>query len=104
MACKLTREGGGVFSAPIGSKIAIDVRSDTPAQTVRISYAGEQDGEAPFEFKVKEGRHVALLVALGAEESQRMTLVEVSGDEDCTLKRFTWSSTNFSTSIIVKGT
>ena len=104
MACKLKREPGGTFTAPVGSKIEIDVRSDTPAQTVRITYAGEQDGEGPFEFKVKEGKHVVLVVALGLEENQRMTLVEIAGEDECALKRFTWSSTNFSTAIAVKGT
>lgn len=103
MSCTLTREPGGVFTAPVGSQVEIDIRSERPAETVRISYAGDQDGEAPFEFTVKEGKHVVLVVALGVEERQRMTLVEISGEDECPLKRFTWSTTNFSTSIAVKG-
>lgn len=103
MACKMTRERGGSFTAPIGSKITIDIRSDQPAETVRIIYGGEQDGETPFEFRVKGGKHALLVVALGAKQDQRMTLVELSGQQECALKRFTWSSTHFHTAINVEG-
>jgi hypothetical protein len=105
MACKLKREPGGAFSAPAGSKIAVNIRSDKPAQTVSISYAvDQQDSEEPYEFTVRKGSHVLELVALGVEENQRMTLVEVSEDKDCPLKKFSWSSEHHKTAIDVKGT
>lgn len=103
MACKLTRVPGGGFEAAVGSKIIVDVRSEDPASTVRIAYAGEQDGEPPFEFRVKKGRNLLLLVALGVSQDQRMTVVEVDGDNDCPLKRFSWSSTNFHTALAIEG-
>lgn len=103
MSCKLTRKAGGTFTAPVGSKIEVAIRSDDPAATVRITYGGEQDGESPFEFRVKKARTLLLVVALGATQDQRMALVEVAGGEECVLKRFTWSSHNFYTAIAIEG-
>lgn len=103
MACKLVRQPGGTFTAPAGSKITIAVRSDQPARTVRITYAGEQDGDAPFEFRVRKGRNLLLVVAVGVAQDQRMLVVEVDGATDCPLKRFSWSSTHFHTTLPVEG-
>jgi hypothetical protein len=103
MACKLTRKPGGTFVAAVGSKIVVDVRSDRPAATVRIAYAGEQDGEAPFEFRLKKGRHMLLVVALGLNREDIMTVVEVDDEDDCPLKRFAWSSEHFLTTLAIEG-
>jgi hypothetical protein len=103
MACKLTRIPGGTFTARAGAKVEVDVRSDEPASTVRIIYAGDQDGEAPFEFTVKEGRHLLLVVALGVNNQQRMNVVEVDGEDDCQLKRFSWSTSRFHTTLPIEG-
>jgi hypothetical protein len=102
MACKLTRIAGGTFQGRTGARVAVDVRSDARAKTVRIAYAGEQDGQAPFEFTVKRGLNQLLVVALGVQDGQKMTVVEV-GTDDCPLRRFAWSTTHFFTAITIQG-
>jgi hypothetical protein len=83
--------------------VRIDLRSEKPATLVRIFYAGEQDGDVPFEFTIKAGRQKLLLVASGAERNQRMRIVELSGRDVCQLRNFFWSPTNFSTVLDIEG-
>ena len=103
MACKLTRQADGSFQGKTGAKVQVDVRSDSAASAVRIAYAGEQDGEPPFEFKIKSGRNKLLVVALGVKNDQLMRVVEVDGANDCHLRNFFWSSTHFHTTLDIEG-
>lgn len=104
MPCKLARQPGGTFKARVGARITVDVRSDQPAETVHIFYAGEQDGEAPFEFVVQRGAFPLLLAAVGVEQDQRMLVVEDDGTEQgCPVKRFSWSRAHFHTTLVIEG-
>jgi hypothetical protein len=103
MPCVLRRRADGVFEAPAGKKVQVDVQSAQPATTVRLIYAGEQDGEAPFEFKIKAGRQKLLIVALGVTDDQMMRVVEVSGTTSCPLRKFFWSNTHFHTTLDIEG-
>ena len=103
MPCVLKRRPDGVFVGPTGKKVQVDIDSDQPASTVRIIYAGEQDGEAPFEFKIKAGLQVLLIVAVGVANDQLMRVMEVSGTQRCPLRKFFWSSTHFHTALEIEG-
>ncbi len=104
MACKLTRQPDGSFQAKTGEKVQVDVRSDDgAAKTVRITYAGEQDGAAPFEFETKADKNKLLIVAVGVKDDQKMEVVEVDGANECHLKNFFWSSTHFHTTLDIVG-
>lgn len=103
MPCSLERNDEGVFVGPKGKKVRIDVRSDTPASLVQLFYAGEKDGEPPFEFTIKAGKQKLLIVAAGMGGPQRMKIVELSGAEVCPLRNFFWSNTNFSTLLDIEG-
>jgi hypothetical protein len=103
MACKLTREEDGSFTGRNGQTVQVDVRSEDTASTVRIIYAGEDDGDAPFEFTIKPGRNKLLVAALGVDDNQRMRVVELDGDTVCPLKTFFWSTTNFHTTLDING-
>jgi hypothetical protein len=103
MPCVLRRRDDGVFEGPTGKKVRVDVVSAQPAATVRLIYAGEQDGEAPFEFKIKPGAQKLLIVALGVTNDQVMHVVEVSGNQNCPLRKFFWSSTHFHTMLDIEG-
>lgn len=103
MACSLERNDEGVFVGPTGRKVRIDVRSDKPAALVQLFYAGEQDGEPPFEFTIKAGKQKLLIVAAGVDRPQRMKIVELSGAAVCPLRNFFWSNTNFSTLLDIEG-
>jgi hypothetical protein len=92
-----------VFEAPTGKKVEINLESALPAKTVRLTYAGEEDGEAPFEFKIKAGPQKLLLVAVGVKNNQTMSVVEVSGNTSCPLRKFFWSNTHFHTTLDIEG-
>ena len=94
MACKLSRHKR-VFRGDTGSTVQVAVRSGSPASTVRIVYAGQPDGRSPFTFTIKEGKNKLLVQALGCDNGQRMTVVEVDDAKDCRLKNFRWSGNNF---------
>lgn len=103
MACKLTRQPDGSFQGKSDAKVQVDIRSDQPASTVRIIYAGVQDGDAPFEFKIKSGMNKLLIAAVGVKNDQRMRVVEVDGKNECHLRNFFWSSTHFHTTLDIEG-
>lgn len=103
MGCKLTRQPNGGFRGPAEERVRIDVRSDQPASVVRIAYAGEQDGDPPFEFLIRQGENKLLVVALGAQDGQKITVVELEGENACPLKRFFWSRTHFHTTLDIEG-
>ena len=103
MACSLTRLEDGSFRGKNGATVRVDIRSQDPASTVRIIYAGEEDGEAPFEFTIKPGKTKLLIAALGVENNQRMSVVELDGASECALKTFFWSSTHFHTTLDIEG-
>jgi hypothetical protein len=107
MACVLKRGDDGVFRGKSGQTVEIDVESDKPAVLVKLFYAGDQDGEAPFEFNVRKGRQKLLVVAAGVEtdedEPQHMRIVERSGGEDCFLRHFFWTPTHFHTTLDIEG-
>ena len=102
MACVLSRQNR-VFQGTVGSDVRIAVRSNTPAGTVRIVYAGDQDSTPPFTFKIKEGKHKLLVWAVGCESGQKMQVVEVDGRNDCRLRTFFWSGANFFTTLTIEG-
>ena len=102
MACVLSRHGR-VFQGLIGRNVEVAVRSQSPANTVRIAYAGSQDGTPPFTFAVQAGKNKLLVQALGCNNAQRITVVEVDGAVDCKLKTFRWSGTNFFTTMTIEG-
>jgi hypothetical protein len=103
MACTLIRQDDGTFAGKRGRTVRVDVQSDRPASVVRISYAGEQDGTAPFEFTVKPGRQKLLITALGVDNDQRMKVVEIAAGQPCHLKNFFWSATHFHTTLDIVG-
>lgn len=103
MACKLTRQADGSFQGETGANVQVDVRSNQPASTVRIIYAGDQDGDAPFEFTIKSGKNKLLIVAVGVTNDQKMRVVEVDGQNECHLRNFFWSSTHFHTALDIEG-
>ncbi|HYR83801.1 MAG TPA: hypothetical protein VE422_06965 [Terriglobia bacterium] len=103
MACKLTKQDNGSFRGDNGAVVTVGLRSDEPASTVRIIYAGEEDGEAPFEFTLKPGKSKLLIAALGIKNNQKMRVVELDGVTECPLKTFFWSSTHFHTTLDIEG-
>jgi hypothetical protein len=103
MAGMLTRRPDGIFEGPIGKTVRVDVRSKDPVRTVEIFYAGEVDGEAPFEFEIKSGRHKLLVVALGSDSDQKVNVVEIANDEEHHLRFFFWSTSHFSTTLTIEG-
>ena len=103
MGCRLTRQPDGRFRGRAGETVRIEVRSGDPANTVRIAYAGKQDGDPPFDFVIQQGENKLLVVALGAQDGQKMTVVEVEGENVCPLKRFFWSRTHFHTTLDIEG-
>ena len=102
MACVLSRQGR-VFQGETGSSVQVAVRSASPASTVHIVYAGEHDGTPPFTFTISTGKNKLLVHALGCNNGQRMTVVEVDGEHDCYLKNFFWSGNNFFTALTIEG-
>lgn len=103
MARQLTRQDDGSFQGNTNAIVQVDLRSEQPASIVRIVYAGEQDGAAPFEFRIKAGVNKLLLVALGVSDSQKMELVEADGANDWHLRNFFWSKTNFHATLEIEG-
>ncbi len=103
MAGKLIRQDDGSFQGKTDTLIQVDVRSEQPASMVRIAYAGEQDGAAPFEFQIKAGMNKLLVVALGVSDGQKMELVEAHGANDWHLRNFFWSKTNFHATLDIEG-
>ena len=99
----LTRRDDGIFEGKIGEKVEVDVRSDESVKTVRIFYAGEDDGSAPFEFVIKEGVNKLLVVALGAGSNQKVNVVELLDGNEHHLRFFFWSTMNFSATLTVEG-
>lgn len=102
MPAKL-KEHHGTFRAPVGSTITVEVRSDKPASTVRIIYAGQHDGAAPFQFTVKPGVNKLLAAAIGVRDGQEMRLVELDGAVENALRSFFWTSTSFHTTVNIEG-
>lgn len=103
MPSKLKRRDDGTFTGKTGAEVEVALRSESPASTVRIIYAGEEDGEAPFTFDIKRGENDLLIVAVGADEDQKMIVVEVTDGEDARLKSFFWSNTRFFTTLTIEG-
>jgi hypothetical protein len=103
MAGQLTRQDDGSFQGKTNATIQVDLRSDQPASMVRIAYAGEQDGAAPFEFQIKAGMNKLLVVALGVSDGQKMELVEANGASDWHLRSFFWSKSHFHATLDIEG-
>ena len=104
MARILSRQPDGSFKGKSGKNVQIRVRSsEGAAGTVRIVYAGEQDGKAPFNFTIKKEKHKLLVIAVGVEKVQRMQVVEVDGSEEYKLKHFYWSPAHFHTTLDIQG-
>lgn len=103
MARCLIRQSDGTFRGATGTMVRLEIRSDRPASTVRLFYAGDEDGEPPFEIRIRPGRNKLLVAALGAEDGQRLRVVEVDGAVDAHLKNFFWSSTHFHTTLDIEG-
>ena len=104
MACSLTRREGGVFTASSGQSVEIGLRSATPARIVRLTYAGTEDGDAPFSFTVKKGLNKLLIVAVGeSDDVQLMKVTEDPEGDACHLKNFFWSRTHFFTTLDIEG-
>lgn len=103
MACKLTNMEG-VFEGAAGETVTIEVRSEQPAEVVKIFYAGETDGEPPFQFQIKEGLHKLLVAAVGLEAGQKIRVVEVDAQgNECDLRNFFWSPDHFHTTLDIAG-
>jgi hypothetical protein len=104
MACKLTRRDDGVFIGKTGQTVEIGIRSTEPARIVRMTYAGTQDGEAPFTFKIQSGFQKLLVVAIGTGAGvQQMKIVEDPSGSMCHMKNFFWSPTHFHTTVDIEG-
>lgn len=104
MACNLTRGADGVFTGTTGKSVEIGLRSDTPAKIVRLTYAGTDDGAAPFNFTIKRGLNKLLIVAVGESSGvQLMKVTEDPGRNGCHLKNFFWSRTHFFTTLDIEG-
>jgi len=104
VACNLTRRDDGVFVGKTGRTVEIGIRSDQPASVVRLTYAGTEDGEAPFTFTIKKGLQKLLVVAIGVSTGvQLMRIVEDPDGDDCHLKNFFWSPTHFHTTLDIEG-
>lgn len=104
MPCNLKRrQSDGVFVGTTGRKIRIDVQSQAEASLVKLMYAGELDGEPPFEFTIKAGRQKLLIAAIGVDDDQLMKIVELSGGDACFLRNFFWSTTHFHTTLDIEG-
>lgn len=104
MACSLKRrQSDGVFVGTTGRKVRVDVESEQPAALIHLTYAGEGDDTAPFEFTIQKGQQKLLVVAAGVEDDQLMRIVELSGDEVCFLRKFFWSTTHFHTTLDIEG-
>ena len=104
MPCVLTRRSDGVFVGKTGRSVEIGVESAAPARLVRMTYAGKDDGEAPFEFKLVRGPQKLLIVAIGSSPGvQHMRILEDPDGTPCFLRNFFWSPTNFFTSLDIEG-
>jgi len=105
MACILTRRSSdGVFVGKTGKTVEIGIQSDHPARIVRLTYAGTQDGAAPFTFKIQSGIQKLLVVALGTGTGvQQMKIVEDPSGDNCRLRNFFWSPTHFHTTLDIEG-
>jgi hypothetical protein len=85
--------------------VTIDVVSEQAARVSHVFYAGEHDGEAPFEITIQAGLQQLLVVVLGeapAGLTQKVFVVE-QGAEDCQLRMFKWSTKRFSIALDVEG-
>jgi hypothetical protein len=103
MAFKLTRDpSDGTFHGETGQKVTIGCDSSAGASVVRIGYAGTEDGEAPFEFTIKKGKNV-LVVIVFDNVPKRVFVTEIDGAATQNLRFFNWSPTNFFTQLTIVG-
>lgn len=105
MACILTRRASdGVFVGKTGKTVEIGIQSEQPARIVRLTYAGTQDGTAPFTLTIQGGLQKLLVVAIGTGTGvQQMQIVEDPSGSNCRLRNFFWSPTHFHTTLDIEG-
>lgn len=104
MACSLKRrKTDGVFVGTVGRIVRVDVQSEQQAEIVRLTYAGEEDGTAPFEFTIQKGRCKLLIAVVGVGGEQRMEIVELAGADVCHLRRFFCTPAHFHTTLDIEG-
>lgn len=92
MAFKLSRGEDRRFGGRIGEVVEIGVSPQGQARLVRISYAGEEDGTAPFQFTIREGLHALVVAPIGVLEPQKIFITEKDGIQVQDLTYFSWSS------------
>jgi hypothetical protein len=79
MAFKLERQNEGTWEGESGATVTLDIRSEQPAQVVRIVYAGKEDNTSPFQFNIRKNLAAALVIALGVKNGQEVEIHEVDG-------------------------
>ena len=110
MACCLTPSTTSKedFTAAVGLEVTIDLKgpADSGAKIVHIRYAGEEiDATPPFQFTVKKGAKMLVVLAEASKPGAPLQLVEVcNGGPPQIAARFNFDPRNPAKGFIVRGT
>jgi hypothetical protein len=109
MSCQLTHSTTARedFLGQAGATVTIKLKGPAAAgaEIVHIRYAGtEIDSEPPFQFTIRKGAKILVVLAEASEAGVLLQLVEVCGDgEEQVLDRFHFDPKNPGRGYIVKG-